>query len=101
MQSVEEDNARSSVRRRNGLSRPLVSFIQVMPNKLKVKVEAIYKDDKEVQASQSGENLRLRVSPGKYLGRESRGEWSVLSSFHYHDPVTIHCDIVFRNCHHT
>ena len=36
---------------------------QVMPNKLKVKVEAIYKDDKEVQASQSGENLRLRVSP--------------------------------------
>ena len=33
-----------------------------MPNKLKVKVEAIYKDDKEVQASQSGENLRLRVS---------------------------------------
>ena len=33
-----------------------------MPNKLKVKIEAIYRDEKEVTASQSGENLRLRVT---------------------------------------
>ncbi len=32
------------------------------PLRLKVKVEAIYKDDKEVTASQSGENLRLRIT---------------------------------------
>jgi peptide chain release factor subunit 3 len=35
---------------------------QIMPNKLKVKVEAIYRDEKEVTASQSGENLRLRLT---------------------------------------
>ena len=33
-----------------------------MPNKLKVKVEAIFRDEKEVQSVQSGENLRLRVT---------------------------------------
>jgi len=36
--------------------------MQIMPNKLKVKVDAIYRDEKEVQATRSGENLRLRVT---------------------------------------
>lgn len=35
---------------------------QVMPNRLKVKIEAIYRDEKEVTCTQSGENLRLRVT---------------------------------------
>eukprot|EP00798_Chlamydomonas_sp_ICE-L_P005049 gene5049-34838_t len=34
--------------------------MQVMPNKLKI--DAIYRDETEVQASKSGENLRLRIS---------------------------------------
>lgn len=33
-----------------------------MPNKLKVKVEAIIRDEKEVQSVQLGENLWLRVT---------------------------------------
>lgn len=35
---------------------------QLMPNKLRVKVEAIYRDEKEVTATRSGENLRVRVT---------------------------------------
>lgn len=35
---------------------------QLMPNKLKVKVEAIWRDEKEVTMTQSGENLRIRVT---------------------------------------
>jgi len=35
---------------------------QLMPNKLKLKIEAIYRDEKEVTATRSGENLRLRVT---------------------------------------
>lgn len=34
----------------------------VMPNKAKVKVEAIYRDEKEAFAAKAGENLRLRIS---------------------------------------
>jgi len=36
--------------------------VQLMPNRLKVKVEAIYRDEKEVTATRSGENLRLRIT---------------------------------------
>jgi len=36
--------------------------LQVMPNKLKIKIEAIYRDEKECNATQSGENLRLRIT---------------------------------------
>ncbi|KAJ9521102.1 hypothetical protein QJQ45_022799 [Haematococcus lacustris] len=36
--------------------------MQIMPNKLRVKIEAIYRDEKEVSATRSGENLRLRVT---------------------------------------
>ena len=49
--------------------------ILVMPNKVKVKVDTIYRDDVEVPAAKPGENLRLRlqgidesdVSPGFVL----------------------------------
>jgi len=33
-----------------------------MPNKLRVKVEAIYRDEQESFAAPAGENLRLRIS---------------------------------------
>jgi len=33
-----------------------------MPNKLRVKVEAIYRDEQESTAAPAGENLRLRIS---------------------------------------
>ncbi|MEW5299289.1 MAG: hypothetical protein WDW36_002320 [Sanguina aurantia] len=36
--------------------------LQLMPNKLKVKVDAIFRDEKESYAARSGENLRLRVT---------------------------------------
>jgi len=34
----------------------------VMPNKVRIKVEAIFRDEKESFAAKAGENLRLRVS---------------------------------------
>jgi peptide chain release factor subunit 3 len=36
--------------------------LQLMPNKMRVKVEAVYKDEMESKAALSGENLRLRLS---------------------------------------
>lgn len=36
--------------------------LQIMPNKVKVKVDNIYRDEKECNATQSGENLRLRIT---------------------------------------
>lgn len=36
--------------------------LQLMPNKLRVKVEAVYRDEKEATCARSGENLRLRLS---------------------------------------
>ena len=33
-----------------------------MPNKLKVKIEAIFRDEEEVKATRSGENLRLKIA---------------------------------------
>lgn len=36
----------------------------VMPNRARVKVEAIFRDEKESFAAKAGENLRLRVSGG-------------------------------------
>nr|QKY15201.1 elongation factor-like protein (EFL) [Polytomella parva] len=36
--------------------------LQIMPNKLRVKVEGVYRDEKETNAALSGENLRLRIS---------------------------------------
>ncbi|KAG2492459.1 hypothetical protein HYH03_009400 [Edaphochlamys debaryana] len=36
--------------------------LQVMPNKLRVKVDAVFRDEKETQSARSGENLRLRLS---------------------------------------
>ncbi|KAF5834493.1 P-loop containing nucleoside triphosphate hydrolase protein [Dunaliella salina] len=35
---------------------------ELRPNRLKMKIEAIYRDEKEVTATRSGENLRLRVT---------------------------------------
>ena len=34
----------------------------MMPNKMRVKVEAVYRDEQESRAALSGENLRLRLS---------------------------------------
>jgi hypothetical protein len=42
--------------------------LQVMPNKLRVKVEAVYRDEQESRAALSGENLRLRLSGGWWGG---------------------------------
>ncbi|GLC44810.1 hypothetical protein PLESTM_001647600 [Pleodorina starrii] len=36
--------------------------LQVMPNKLRVKVDAVFRDEKETQSARCGENLRLRLS---------------------------------------
>lgn len=36
--------------------------LQVLPNKLKVKVDAIFRDEKESFAAKAGENLRLRIT---------------------------------------
>ncbi|GIL92612.1 hypothetical protein Vretimale_14026 [Volvox reticuliferus] len=36
--------------------------LQVMPNKLRVKVDVVFRDEKETQSARSGENLRLRIS---------------------------------------
>lgn len=36
--------------------------LQVLPNKMRVKVEAIYRDEQESNAAPAGENLRLRIS---------------------------------------
>lgn len=36
--------------------------LQVMPNKLRVKVEAVYRDEQESFAAKAGENLRLRLT---------------------------------------
>jgi hypothetical protein len=44
---------------------------QVMPNKLRIKVEAIYRDEQESNAAPAGENLRLRIS-GASLGCAAR-----------------------------
>lgn len=41
-------------------------------HRLKVKVEAVYKDEKECQATMSGENLRLRVT-GAWMCPQRRG----------------------------
>ncbi|KAF8060481.1 Gspt2 [Scenedesmus sp. PABB004] len=40
----------------------LGDVLQVMPNKLRVKVEAIFRDEQEGFAARAGENLRLRIS---------------------------------------
>ncbi|WIA14996.1 hypothetical protein OEZ85_001702 [Tetradesmus obliquus] len=37
-------------------------MLQVMPNKLRVKVEGIFRDEQESTAAKAGENLRLRIS---------------------------------------
>lgn len=37
-------------------------FLMMMPNRARVKVEAIYRDEKESTAAKAGENLRLRIS---------------------------------------
>ena len=36
--------------------------LQVMPNRLRVKVDAVYRDEVEAAAARAGENLRLRVT---------------------------------------
>lgn len=36
--------------------------LQIMPNRQRVKVEALYRDEKEVPAALAGENLRLRLT---------------------------------------
>ncbi|GFR50970.1 hypothetical protein Agub_g13293, partial [Astrephomene gubernaculifera] len=36
--------------------------LQLMPNKLRVRVDAVFRDEKETQSARSGENLRLRLS---------------------------------------
>lgn len=37
-------------------------MLQVMPNKLRVKVESVFKDEQESFAAKAGENLRLRLT---------------------------------------
>ncbi|KAI8464657.1 MAG: elongation factor-like protein [Monoraphidium minutum] len=37
-------------------------MLQVMPNKLRVKVEAVFRDEQESFAAKAGENLRLRLT---------------------------------------
>lgn len=37
-------------------------IVQIMPNKMKVKVEAIWRDEKECNGVRAGENLRLRIT---------------------------------------
>jgi peptide chain release factor subunit 3 len=40
----------------------MLLLLQVMPNKLRVKVEGIFRDEQESTAAKAGENLRLRIS---------------------------------------
>jgi hypothetical protein len=41
---------------------PCCAVLQVMPNKIRVKVEGIFRDEQESNAAPAGENLRLRIS---------------------------------------
>lgn len=44
-----------------------------MPNKLRVKVEGIFRDEQESTAAPAGENLRLRISGGGVGGAGGGG----------------------------
>jgi peptide chain release factor subunit 3 len=36
--------------------------VQIMPNRVRVKVDGIYRDEQESSAAPAGENLRLRIT---------------------------------------
>lgn len=51
-----------------------------MPNKMRVKVEAIYRDEQDSTAARAGENLRLRIS-GRL--RRELSAWVADATVHY------------------
>jgi hypothetical protein len=59
-------------------------MLQVMPNKLRVKVEGIFRDEQESTAAPAGENLRLRIS----------GDRTANPALHLSNPILSLHDII-------